>query len=75
MDNNYDNHSLWQNQLTSSASQFAIYTKIVTNKPGSYPTIASYNASAVKIYNASSSPLRFENKNIFSFTKKNALAY
>jgi hypothetical protein len=38
------------------------------------PTIASYNASAVKIHNASSSLVRFENKNIF-FCLKNALAY
>jgi hypothetical protein len=33
--------------------------------PGSNPTMVSYNASAVKIYNASSSLVRFENKNIF----------
>jgi hypothetical protein len=29
--------------------------------------IVSYNASAVKIYNASSSLVRFENKNIFHY--------
>jgi hypothetical protein len=29
--------------------------------PGANPTIASYNASAVKIYNATSSLVRFEN--------------
>jgi hypothetical protein len=34
----------------------------------------SYNASAVKIYNATSSLVRFENKNIF-FYLKNALAH
>jgi hypothetical protein len=34
----------------------------------------SYNASAVKIDNAASSQVRFENKNIF-FYLKNALAY
>jgi hypothetical protein len=34
----------------------------------------SYKASAVKIYNATSSLVRFENKNIF-FLLKNALAY
>jgi hypothetical protein len=38
------------------------------------PTIVSYNASAVKIYNATSSPVRLANK-IFSCTMKNALAY
>jgi hypothetical protein len=37
--------------------------------------IASYNASAVKIYNATGSLVRFENKNIFSSTLKNAQAY
>jgi hypothetical protein len=35
---------------------------------------ASYNASAVKIYNATSSLVRFENNNIF-ITTKNALAF
>jgi hypothetical protein len=35
----------------------------------------SYNASAVKIYNATGSLLRFENKKIFSSTLRNALAY
>jgi hypothetical protein len=40
---------------------------------GSAPT-ASYNAGAVKIYNATSSLVRYENKNI-SFASKNALAY
>jgi hypothetical protein len=38
------------------------------------PTIASYNARAVKIYIATSRLVRLENKNI-SFTMKNALAY
>jgi hypothetical protein len=36
----------------------------------------SYNASAVKIYNATSSLVRFENKTkIFSSTLKNDIAY
>jgi hypothetical protein len=39
-----------------------------------YPTIGSYNASVVKIYNATSSLVHFEN-NIFPSTLKNALAY
>jgi hypothetical protein len=38
--------------------------------PGPNPTIASCNASAVKIYNATSSLVRFENKNIFFATNK-----
>jgi hypothetical protein len=38
--------------------------------PGANPTIAIYNASAVKIYNAKSSLLRFENGNIFFYLKK-----
>jgi hypothetical protein len=33
----------------------------------------SYIAGAVKIYNATSSQVRFENKKIFSSTLKNAL--
>jgi hypothetical protein len=33
--------------------------------PGANPTTAIYNVSAVKIYNATSSQVRFENKNIF----------
>jgi hypothetical protein len=36
------------------------------NSPGANPTIASYSASAVKIQNATGSPVQFENKNIFS---------
>jgi hypothetical protein len=38
------------------------------------PAIVSYNASAVKIYSAPSSQVRFENKNIFLYIWKNALA-
>jgi hypothetical protein len=34
-------------------------------KPGANPTIARYNASAVKIYNATSSLVSLESKNIF----------
>jgi hypothetical protein len=36
--------------------------------PGANPTIASYNASVVKIYSATNSMARFYNKNIFSPT-------
>jgi hypothetical protein len=41
---------------------------------GANPTIASYNASAVNINDATSSLVRFENKKIFYFTVINALA-
>jgi hypothetical protein len=37
--------------------------------------LKSYNAGVVNVYNASSSLVRFEIKNIFSSTLKNALAY
>jgi hypothetical protein len=38
--------------------------------PGANPTIASYNASAVKIYTTTSSLVRFENKNVFFYYEK-----
>jgi hypothetical protein len=38
--------------------------------PGINPTIASYYARAVKIYNATISLVHFENENIFSYFKK-----
>jgi hypothetical protein len=37
---------------------------------GANPTIASYNASVVKFYNATGSLARFENKNIYFFFEK-----
>jgi hypothetical protein len=37
---------------------------------GANPTTASYNASAVQTYNATSSLVRFENKNIFFYYEK-----
>jgi hypothetical protein len=40
------------------------------SEPGANPAIVSYNVSAVKIYNATSSLVRFERKTIFfSFEK------
>jgi hypothetical protein len=40
-------------------------------QPGANPTIASYNASAVQIYNFESSLVRLENKSIiFNFEKR-----
>jgi hypothetical protein len=38
--------------------------------PGADPTISSYNASVVNIYNATSSLVRLQNKNIFLFFLK-----
>jgi hypothetical protein len=37
----------------------------VTSTPGANPTTSSYNAIAVKIYNATNSTARFKNKNSF----------
>jgi hypothetical protein len=42
---------------------------------GVNPTIGSYNASSVKMYNATSSLVRFENKNLFRYFKKRSIAY
>jgi hypothetical protein len=39
-------------------------TKKFVKKTGANPTIVSYNDGVVKIYNATSSLLRFENKNM-----------
>jgi hypothetical protein len=55
------------------------YTSVVVvSRIGSWshPTTAIYHASTVKIYNAKSSQVRFENKNIFFYvcTLKNAIA-
>jgi hypothetical protein len=38
--------------------------------PGVNPTIASYNASAVKNYNAAGTLLRFESKYLFFYYQK-----
>jgi hypothetical protein len=50
-------------------------SEIVELVPGANPTIVSYNASVVKIYIATSSPVRLENKIYFFCFEKNALAY
>jgi hypothetical protein len=42
----------------------AVNSEVVGLVPGANPTIGSYNASAVKIYNAASSLVRFENKKL-----------
>jgi hypothetical protein len=41
------------------------YENIPLGNSGANPTIASYNASVVNFYNATSSLARFKNKNIF----------
>jgi hypothetical protein len=46
-----------------------------TMPPGANPTIANYNTSAVKIYNAGNSLAHFKSKNYFFLRFKNALAY
>jgi hypothetical protein len=43
--------------------------------PRADPTILSFNASAVKSYNATSNLMHFENSKIFFYLEKNALAY
>jgi hypothetical protein len=40
------------------------------NTAGANPTIASYNASAVKSYSATNSLVRFKNTNIFFYFEK-----
>jgi hypothetical protein len=42
----------------------------LTNSSGADPTIASYNAGGVKIYNATSSLVRFGNKNLLFYSEK-----
>jgi hypothetical protein len=44
-------------------------------QPGANPTIVSYNASVVKNCDATSSLVRFKDKNELSYFEKNALAY
>jgi hypothetical protein len=51
--------------LTSTIKNFVYPTGANPTTLGANPTIVSYNASAVKIYNATSSGVRFENKKCF----------
>jgi hypothetical protein len=48
------------------------FKKLHSGAPEANPTIVSYNASAVKIYNATSSQVRFENKSLFYKLEKRA---
>jgi hypothetical protein len=52
-----------------------VNSEVVSLAPGANPTITSYNDSPVKMYNATSSLVRFENQNIFFYFGKNVLAY
>jgi hypothetical protein len=61
--------TLAENSLTLSTFLWGIMS-LGKHNPGANPTIASYNASAVKIYNASGSLARFENRNIFFYFEK-----
>jgi hypothetical protein len=47
---------------------------VVVVNLGANPTTLCYNASVVKIYNATGSLVRFENKSLFHF-EKHALSY
>jgi hypothetical protein len=45
------------------------FSEVVGLAPRPNPTIPSYNANALKIYNATSSQVRFKNKNTFLLWK------
>jgi hypothetical protein len=48
-----------------SSGVVAVNSKVVELVPGAKPTFVSYNASAVKIYKATSSLVRFKNRTMF----------
>jgi hypothetical protein len=56
---------IWQPWCRKCAEKSTLY-------PGANPTIISYNASVVKIYETTSSLVRFETKNIFFHFEKRA---
>jgi hypothetical protein len=56
-----------------TAFQTSLSLFFCVSSPGANPTTVSYNASVVKIYNATSSLVRFENKNIFFYFEKTLL--
>jgi hypothetical protein len=53
--------------------EHAVYICNYIGKPAANPTIVSYNASAVRIYNATSSLVRFEKNVFFYFEKRPSL--
>jgi hypothetical protein len=62
--------SLQPRQLTLGARRYKIVLRLKVFKPGADPTIVSYNAGAVEIYNAKGSLVRSENKIIFFYFEK-----
>jgi hypothetical protein len=52
---------------------FFVNSAAVGMAPGVNPTTVSYNASVVKIYNATSNLVRFKNKNTFFYFEKMVL--
>jgi hypothetical protein len=67
-------HSITASQHQSIAAS-TLFFMDRTEWPGANPTILSYNASAVKIYNTMSSLVRFGNKKIFSNLKNDLVHY
>jgi hypothetical protein len=78
---NSDEDQDWETESDEGATHFEfefcnIFTKLefvcvlVKLKPGANPTIASYNASVVNVYNATGSLACFENKNILVYAEK-----
>jgi hypothetical protein len=51
--------------LAKTSSNDCGPSPVIKKLPGPNPMIASYNASAVKIYNVMHSLMRLENKNTF----------
>jgi hypothetical protein len=60
---------MYANVSVRCSITFSVY-ETVSFVSGANPTTLSYNASVVKFYNATGSPARFENKNIFFFFEK-----
>jgi hypothetical protein len=55
-----------------NAGVVAVNSENVGLVPGANPTIVSYNARVLKMYNAMSSLLRFENENIYFCFEKSS---
>jgi hypothetical protein len=65
---------LWEIDIEGVSRSTVCYGTTSSQEP--IPsTILRYNASAVKVRNAKSCLVRYENKNIFLLLRKNALAY